>query len=122
MAVKKKKILLGVSLVKDGKTIPPGKVVSIPVKEADEMIAAGQAMDPSKVVDVDSVESNAVKAAQAEAKEVRKALQEAETRVEQAEKGITSLSEAVLGLDPDDPSLKDSIVEIQNNLKEAINA
>jgi hypothetical protein len=127
MAVKTKKILLAVSYVdKDGDTHLPGSTVPVPVAEADKMIKAGHAMDPSKIVDVDRLENEAVKTAQAktaelqaELKKVKESEAESTKRAEAAEKGIQSLTEAVLELDPEAPSLKDSLIEIQEQLKAA---
>jgi hypothetical protein len=127
MAAKTKKILLAVSYVdKQGKPHSPGSTVPVPADEADKMIEAGHAMDPSKIIDVETLESEAVKAAQAKVKELQAGLKEAKEstveftkRAEAAENGIQSLTEAVLALDPDAPSLKDSLIEIQEQLKAA---
>jgi hypothetical protein len=130
MAAKNKKILLAVSYVdKKGDTHLPGSTVPVPVAEADKMIEAGHAMDPSKIVNVDTLENEAVKAAQAKVAEMQAELKKVKASAQRsanlaliAEKGIQTLTEAVLELDPEAPSLKDSVTEIQERLRAATKA
>jgi len=129
MAVKSKKILLGVSYVdKKGKVVPPGKIISLPTKDADKMIDAGQAVDPSEVVDIQSLESEAIKVVNAKVDELQTSLKEtnadkakAEQRAEQAELGIKALSDSVLAINLEGNDLKSKLLSIQEELKVAMN-
>ena len=129
MSKKEMTILLGVSLVQGNETIPPGKTVKLPVKEAEKMIADGHAVDPSKVVDVESLENEALAKAKEKIADLNKAIKDeqaakadAENRATAAEKGIQSLVEAVLSFDAGSNTLKDDVLAVQKELKAATDA